>query len=243
MPPKLIFIRHAQALHNVDKDYEIPDPDITELGREQSGTLCKHLQETLPRKLDIDLIIVSPMRRCIQTAQIGLGYLIDPPPGGRKVPVVAHAGWQENSAKPCDTGSSLEALAKEFPFVDFSAVDPVFPDKTSPAGAAYAHDRRAILARGQACLADLRARPERVVAVVSHSGFLRAGVCGWWFSNADYRVFDFADDGPADAPASEPYRLVQSESTMSGGLGTCWTQPVALGHALPESDPAPAQPN
>ncbi|KAL8390206.1 hypothetical protein RB595_009343 [Gaeumannomyces hyphopodioides] len=242
MPPKLIFIRHAQALHNVDKDYEIPDPDITELGKEQSRTLCKHLQETLPGKLEVDLIIVSPMRRCIQTAQIGLGFLIDPPPGGRKVPVVAHAGWQENSTKPCDTGSPLEALEKEFPFVDFSSVDPVFPDKTSPAAAAYAHDRRAILDRGQACLGDLHSRPEKVVAVVSHSGFLRAGVCGWWFSNADYRVFDFAER-PADAPAGAPYRLVQSESTTSGGLGTCSTRPVVLGRGLPESDPVPAQPN
>lgn len=76
------------------QDYQLHDPDITELGREQSRILCKHLQETLPGKLDVDLIIVSPMRRCIQTAQIGLGFLIDPPPGGRKVPIVAHAGWQ-----------------------------------------------------------------------------------------------------------------------------------------------------
>ncbi|KLU83715.1 hypothetical protein MAPG_02766 [Magnaporthiopsis poae ATCC 64411] len=238
MPPKLIFIRHAQALHNLRN--KIHDPDLTDLGREQSRTLCKHLQETLPGKLDVDLIIVSPMRRCIQTAQIGLGFLIDPPPGGKKVPVVAHAGWQEVSAKPCDTGSPLEALANEFPFVDFSKVDPVYPDKTSPAGAPYAYSKSAVLSRGQSVLRDLHSRPEKVIAVVSHSGFLRAGVCGWWFSNADYRVFDFAERSADDADT--PYQLVQSESTMSGGLGTCWTIPVVLGDGIPEAEAVPAGP-
>lgn len=126
------------------------------------------------------------------------------------------------------------------PFVDFSKVDPVYPDKTSPAGAPYAYNKTAILNRGQSVLRELHSRPEKVIAVVSHSGFLRAGVCGCWFSNADYRVFDFAERPAGDVDM--PYQLVQSEFTMSGGLGTCWTTPVVLGDGLPEADALPAGP-
>jgi len=66
--------------------------------------------------------------------------------------------------------------------------------------------------------------------VVSHSGFLRTGVTGHWFSNADYRVFDFEER----KDSSEPTRLKLREETRSGGLGQSWTHTVVLGEGLPE---------
>ena len=126
--------------------------------------------------------------------------------------------------------------------MDFSRVDPVYPDKTSPAGAHYWYTRKAIVGRAQAALADLHARPaDRAVLVVSHSGFLRQGVTGRWFFNADYRVFDFAaaretgdrDDSGGPPP---PYDLVQWDATREGGLGWSWTETVRIGDDLPEQD-------
>lgn len=114
--------------------------------------------------------------------------------------------------------------------VDFTPVDPVFPDKTSPAGSFYAHSRRAILARGRAVLDDLRARPEKAVLVVSHSGFLRVGVTGRYFMNADYRVFEF------DESRQEEGGLRQWEGMESGGMGWSWEQRVELGDGLPEEE-------
>jgi broad specificity phosphatase PhoE len=119
----------------------------------------------------------------------------------------------------------------EFPDVDFETVDPVWPDKTTPAGRRYAYTRTAILARGKHCLEELSRRPEKLVLVISHSGFLRVGVTGYWWMNADYRIFDFED------AASGELRLRQDETTLSGGLGLSWKGPVELGSDLPEEDP------
>lgn len=227
MPPTVILIRHAQALHNVASDWSIHDPPLSELGERQ----CAELQENLRQnKLanEVELIIVSAMRRTLQTASLGLDWLINE----KKVRIVPDAGWQgkltqvffgesrqppppcldmfilwllffarpitircshesENADKPCDTGSPITTMAKEFPY-DFSSVDPLYPDKTTHLRTnPYAFTRKAILARGQACLKSLYARPEKVIAVVSHSGFLRTAVCNRQFFNADYRIFDF----------------------------------------------------
>ncbi|KAJ8108173.1 hypothetical protein ONZ43_g6506 [Nemania bipapillata] len=229
MPPTLILVRHAQAEHNSTKDYSLHDPDLTELGREQ----CVELREGLmadPLAQQAELIITSPMRRTIQTALATVDWLME-----KGVKIQADAHWQENSAKPCDVGSGIAEVAAEFPSIDYSTVDPVWPDKTSPAGREYHYTKTAIIARGQAALQKLYERPEKVIIVVSHSGFLRLGVTGCWFFNADYRVFDFG----AMASAGSPYQLEQHASTQEkgGGLGHSWTQQVILGSDLPDELP------
>jgi broad specificity phosphatase PhoE len=113
------------------------------------------------------------MRRTLQTAQQGLGWLMR-----RGVPVILRAEWQENSAKPCDTGTDISVMEKEWPQFDWSTVDPTFPDKTG----LYEHSKRGLTERGIAARTWLRNRPEKIIAVVSHSGFLRVGVshCMVW---------------------------------------------------------------
>jgi broad specificity phosphatase PhoE len=138
----------------------------------------------------------------------------------------------ENYPKPCDTGSPAPELAAEFPAIDFSGLDPVYPDKTSPAGVAYRYGKEPILARGQSALADLYTRTEDVIVVVSHSGFMRTAVAGRWFANADYRIFDFVDrEGKGE---EEPYRLVEWELTKGkGGMGRSNEAVVEFGEGLP----------
>ncbi|KAI9814107.1 MAG: hypothetical protein M1832_005995 [Thelocarpon impressellum] len=206
MAPTVILIRHAEAEHNATND--IHDPPLTPQGFEQCETLRAALQD-LPIAQKIDLVVASPMRRTIQTALRSLGWKME----GEGVPVVLMAEWQENSDKPCDVGSPPASLAPAFPSLPaeaFETIHPLFPSKTG----SFAYTEPAILARGTACRAWLRARPEAVVAVVSHSGFLRVGVSNAAFGNADYRVFDCA--GSDDAA-----ELVEWESTRDngGGLG------------------------
>lgn len=135
--------------------------------------------------------------------------------------------------KPCDTGRSIPELVKLFPDFDFSALDPIFPDKTSSEAAAYHCNKAAVLARGQAALKDLYNRWEDIVVVVSHSGFLRTAVAGRWFANGDYRVFDFESrEGKGE---EEPYRLVEWEMTRGkGGMGRSKEELVEFGKGLPE---------
>jgi len=144
-------------------------------------------------------------------------------------------GKSETCHHNCDTGSPVSSLQDRFPTVDFSHVDPVYPDKTSPDGVFYEWSKKALLNRAQSCLKDLAERPEKVVLVVSHSAFMTKAVTGCAFGNADYRIFDF-DDRKAD---EDPYRLKEWTQTRetSGGMGWSFDIIKELGDGLPEERP------
>ncbi|KAI4798081.1 hypothetical protein E4T44_07627 [Aureobasidium sp. EXF-8845] len=99
-----------------------------------------------------------------------------------------------------------------FPHIDYTTVDPLWPSKTGP----YAFTRTATIARGQSCLQSLHTRKEKVIAVVSHSGFLRCAISLCKYANADYRIFDFKD-----TEEGEDLELTEWKETEEngGGLG------------------------
>jgi hypothetical protein len=132
----------------------------------------------------------------------------------------------------------VQRLTSEFPAVDFSTLDPVYPDKTSAAGSLYRYSRTGILNRAQLSLGKLYRRPEKVILVVSHSGFMRLGVAGRWWFNADYRIFDF---GPMAYP-DDLYTLQEHTLTSEngGGLGWSFKNEVILGSDLPDEMPSEA---
>jgi broad specificity phosphatase PhoE len=99
-----------------------------------------------------------------------------------------------------------------------------------------------ILARGQSVLRELAAKPEKAVLVVSHAGFLRVGVTGRYFMNADWRVFEFEGSGSGSGGSGdgeegeEGVRLKEWEETEKGGMGWSWDKVVPLGDGLPDAD-------
>ncbi|KAF4547779.1 Histidine phosphatase-like protein 6 [Elsinoe fawcettii] len=208
MPPTIILIRHGEAEHNATKNWSLPDPPLTPKGEEQCRLLHTHLSE-LPLASKVTAIISSPFVRTVQTTLIGLDFLIQ-----RGIKIEADPLWQENSDKPCDTGSALDTIGERFKQIDFSDVDPAYPKKEG----VYAFTQDAVVGRGQKVLQNLYARKEDVVAVVSHSGFLRAGVSKRHYANADYRVFTFEEwNGKGDV------KLVESDLTEGkGGMG--WSE-------------------
>jgi broad specificity phosphatase PhoE len=213
MPPTLVLIRHAQALHNVAGDWSFHDPKLSDLGEQQSRELHESLK-TSKIGNEVELIVVSAMRRTLQTATIGLDWLIK-----KGIKVMPDANWQENADKPCDTGSPISVMEEEFPNYDFSTVDQNYPDKTTNLSSnPYAFTQKAILARGQSCLKALYDRPEKVIAVVSHSGFLRTAVCNRMFFNADWRIFTFDEDAMAKNDGTK-FVLKESEETEKNGGG------------------------
>jgi broad specificity phosphatase PhoE len=186
----------------------LPDPALTELGfGDQCKELAKFLQNDLPLAQKIDLIVISPMRRTLQTAQQGLGWLME-----RGVPVILRAEWQENSDKPCDTGSPISDMAKEWPQFDWSVVDPTYPAKVG----LYEFSKTGLTQRGIAARKWLRERPEKVIAVVSHSGFLRVGVSYRMYDNADFRIFDFGEGDEEIGGKLVEWDLTEQQG---GGLG------------------------
>lgn len=136
-----------------------------------------------------------------------LSWLIE-----KGVPVVLKAEWQENSDKPCDVGSPISVAKEEFPQYDWDTLDPIYPAKTG----LYTYTKEDIARRGATVREWLRNRPEKVIAVVTHSGFLRVGVSYRRYENADFRIFDFAEGETENGG-----RLVEWELTekKGGGLG------------------------
>jgi hypothetical protein len=94
--------------------------------------------------------------------------------------------------KPCDTGSDVSVMKAEFPTIDFAELDPAFPSKAGK----YAYSREAIEGRAADFLEWAYNRPEKVIAVVCHAGFLRVGLVHHHFMNADYRIYDFKAEPP-----------------------------------------------
>ena len=141
----------------------------------------------------------------------------------------------ENSSKPCDIGSSIPDLEQEFPQLDFSHVDKLYPDKTSPAACRYAYTRSAILDRAQIALKSLYHRPEEAILVVSHSAFMKHAVTGAHFANADYRIFEFAKHDRQ----LEGFALLEWEITKEsrGGRGKSLEGVPAIGSVDLPPDP------
>ncbi|KAI9732056.1 MAG: hypothetical protein M1818_007651 [Claussenomyces sp. TS43310] len=194
MAPTVILIRHAEAEHSLG-------PQCQELNA--------YLKNHVPLAERVELIVSSPMRRTLQTATQSLDWLI-----ARGVPVVLRAEWQENSDKPCDTGTSIADMRQEWPQFSWDSVDPDYPSKSG----LYEFSKDGLLQRGIEARRWLKSRPEKVIAVVSHSGFLRVGVSFRKYENADFRVFEFAAGNEFDDVGG---KLVEWEmtATKGGGLG------------------------
>ena len=62
---KIYFIRHAEGYHNVNEDWNILYPKLTKKGIAQCRNVAKEM-----KKLEIDLVAVSPLRRTMETGSI-----------------------------------------------------------------------------------------------------------------------------------------------------------------------------
>lgn len=93
------------------------------------------------------------------------------------MPVLALPEVQETSDLPCDTGSDLEELLKEFSGqpVDFDKVQPGWNSKKDQ----WAATSNAITARCRVARQWLRDRPEKDIVVVTHGGLLHFLTQDW----------------------------------------------------------------
>ncbi|XXG93979.1 hypothetical protein Hte_000230 [Hypoxylon texense] len=169
MAPIVILIRHGEALHSI----------------EQSKALAAELAADFPFAHEECRIVVSPLRRTLETLQYSLQWLRD-----RGVPVDVRAEWQETTNNPCDIGDDPSVLQEEWPDLDFSSLDPVYPHKTGLYEASEAaYQKRASFARRW-----LFKRPEKCILVVTHSGFLKRTVQGPKYKNVEYRTYELFED-------------------------------------------------
>lgn len=77
-----------------------------------------------------------------------------------------HPGFQENSGKPCDTGSPISELRKEFPSLDFELVVDGWNSKEGEWGP----DEISLANRAIKMRKWLKDHPENEIIVVTHGG-------------------------------------------------------------------------
>lgn len=160
------FVRHAEAAHNVSHDSSTRDPGLTPAGREQAAQL--ELSGAL--RVGAELVVSSPMRRTLETAQIAV-------PAAPGVARVATHLVQEIGTSNADTGRPPSELRAEFgEAFDLSELEEMWFVKPSPwckqRRIALDDGVRALVARKEAFALWLASRPETRIIVVTHHGFI-----------------------------------------------------------------------
>lgn len=164
--PRVYLLRHGystwQAQYDLtNADAGIYDAPLSERGREQVRAVAADVL-----RLDVELVVTSPLTRAVSTA---LGVFDGTPPP----PVLVDALLRERLGDSCDIGRSPADLARDFPALDFTHL----PRRWWYEGPL---DARGIPIepwpqveeRVRQFAAWVRARPERSVLVVSHHDLL-----------------------------------------------------------------------
>jgi probable phosphoglycerate mutase len=159
---RLYLIRHGQSEGNLGKS--IPDPDLTDLGKEQARLTGRRLAAE-----DIEILLSSPLKRSIHTARI-IGEEIGVVP---QLLAEVMESWNGSELR------SPAEIAAQYPDLDVDLPDRWWPD---------AEKEEDLYRRARE--AEIRIREigyERDIAVVSHgtfgavliSTFLGAPPCGY----------------------------------------------------------------
>ena len=156
----MIFIRHAQSEWNrhfaeTRIDPGIPDPMLTDLGRQQADTLVEQL-----RGYALSALVASPYKRTLETAEI-LASALD-------LPITINALVRERCVFSCDIGSNPDVLRDYCPDIDFGSLEEGWWGDPPESEASIVERCRQFRIEH----ADLLARDD--IAVISHWGFIRA---------------------------------------------------------------------
>jgi len=179
------FQRHGQGYHNlicdmwreldrpIDFDSSDPnlnpvvrpeflDPPLTALGMQQCGS-----QRELCSALSPELVVVSPMLRCLQTAKLSFRDHVD------KVPWVSHEGCREELGLLMgNKRRSITDITADYPEIDFSDIE----HDEDVLWEEYGDRRETLLEKSERIYEFLteyvRSRPEKEIAIVCHSAYL-----------------------------------------------------------------------
>ena len=199
------LVRHGQGTHNVEaalrgveayKMISLMDAPLDSTGRTQARDLGIRIKES---KLAVDIILVSPMTRALQTAtemfpesveyygndsgrnvefssalprklvENGEEHLS---PEHRKAPpkfLAIELAREAFGGHPCDQRRSIRILRNEFPHVDFSLI---YTDDDTWHDPIKRETVREVAIRSDKCIDIIRSRPERNIVVVSHGVLL-----------------------------------------------------------------------
>lgn len=109
------FIRHGQSTFNIVFDQTGSDPEIPDAPLSPKGLKQAEAAANLLSNKKISTIISSPYTRALQTAST-IADVLD-------LPIQADPLVGERRLYSCDIGAPLSSLRKNWPKVDFNAVE------------------------------------------------------------------------------------------------------------------------
>ncbi len=184
MAPKRVFLlRHGQGFHNATGD-DIPDALLTEDGITQATSWQQELH-----KLDIDVVLISPLRRTLQTACYAFSGsakngCVGDGSGGMEVCRHARELWWSERVNHFSSLSKLQELLETLPRGgEVRGLTEALPNIGQPDSEQ---------ASVSAMRAVLQNREENTVAVVTHWGVIN-GLCGASAKNCDLVECEFRE--------------------------------------------------
>ena len=182
----LHLVRHAEGTHNTAEEHNTPahlDATLTLKGIEQCRKLAKYT-----RNLELEAVLVSPMTRCLETARLSFPHIYGELHGNNEgnncehVPFIAYEEWRETVNFLCDSRRPRNILQKEYPHVNFDSIahghDPIwsyyeniFGPYSTYTSRRESEDALSLYNRVHSAWKVLLSRPERRLALVSHSAF------------------------------------------------------------------------
>lgn len=198
MRKTLYCIRHGTALHNINfpkmgrKAYtDFKDTPLVDFGHLESLTFGQNWAD----KMDIEVVLVSPLTRTIETAK---NIFITRP----KLPIIALDYLKEHpqSEELCNSRQDLSILKQLYPFIDFSNIttekDTMFQNKkrSEQDELKYLHKRI------DDFIDWVRGRKETRIAVIGHSSFFGEMLFGKIGdeNNELYHCYPYMYDLPID---------------------------------------------
>jgi broad specificity phosphatase PhoE len=223
------FIRHAQGFHNINHEDDIFDAHLTEYGWKQAATVGQHIDSLGSLNFRCQAVVTSPLTRTLETtagifgkpwkegdgdplfvgqtaakgeraAQKPLTAINCCPPK-----IIVWEGCREHlGPNLCDKRRRISEVAPSFPAMDFSLCQSDKDALWSP----KKEEKEAVKHRGLELARWLMHRPEREIAVVSHSVFLLyfmsnfghsasikvQGEMHRWFENCEMRTLVLSDE-------------------------------------------------
>lgn len=157
-PQKIYLMRHGESEANISRR-DVPDPNLTHLGLAQA----KSWQETIG-DLAPDLVLVSPLRRAVQTACHAFQY--------EEVPMLLcrfarEIGWSANENTIYSTSAMMNKMLQKLPRGDevYGVKEALTAGPDDPATEMDSLQRLKMVLAG---------RPESTIVVVCHFGVIAA---------------------------------------------------------------------
>ncbi|KAF2092343.1 phosphoglycerate mutase-like protein [Saccharata proteae CBS 121410] len=219
MAPIIHCVRHAQGFHNLGPhNHGMLDPLLTEFGKQQ----CEDLKKKFPYHERVNMVVASPIKRTVYTALLAF----EPEIKGKSLKVIALPEIQETSDLPCDTGSPVPELKREFEDrpVDIGSVKDGWDSKKGP----WAPTAEALAERARVARNWLREQKADEIVVVTHGGFLHYFTEDWTgfdptlanealgtgWANTEYRSYTFKPD------TGDQASVVETEESRERRRGT-----------------------